>query len=235
MTRPQPARNNNTALIIGTLVAAALIALALFAGRGQKGAADAGSGKANFDLTKKPMIGQASAPVDMVVVEDFKCPICQQFESDVMPKIEQDYLRSGQVKVYSAIWPFLASRLPEDDSRNAAIAAECVYEHDGSDAFGQFKSVLFRAQGDENQVWATKERLKSLASNVAGIDQAAFGQCLESDATAGLVDATKKEVQAAGVTGTPSVFVNGERVTNPMNYSELKAAIDGALAEAQAQ
>lgn len=239
MTKLQGNKSNNTALILGTLIAAALIALALFAGRGKndaKAQADTASGaavKAQFDLSNKPVVGEASAPVEMIVVEDFKCPACKQFEGSIFPKVENDYVRSGKVKVYSVTWPFLAeiAKLPEDDSKYAAQAGECAFEHGGNDAFRQYKTILFRAQEDENKVWATKERLKELAANVPAIDQAKFGECLDSDATAARVDANEAEVKASGVNGTPSVFINGDKVENPGDYAQLQQAIDAALAK----
>lgn len=233
MTKVQAKKSNNTALIIGTLVAAALIALALFAGRGQNAEAQKDGEKVTpkFDLTNKPLLGKAEAPVEMIVVEDFKCPICKTFEEDAYAKLKNEYVDSGKVKVHAVVWPFLAevAKLPEDDSKYAAQAGECAYEHGGADAFGQYKTILFRAQGDENKVWATKDRLKELAANVPGIDQAAFTTCLDTDATAARVDANEEEVKASGITGTPSVFINGERVENPTDYTALKAAVDAAL------
>ncbi|MDO4264831.1 MAG: thioredoxin domain-containing protein, partial [Deinococcus sp.] len=142
MTKLQGNKSNNTALIMGTLIAVALIALALFAGRGQNSAAQANTAsgaavKANFDLTNKPMVGQETAPVEMIVVEDFKCPACKQFEATVFPKVENEYVSTGKVKVYSVAWPFLAElqRLEEDDSKYAAQAGECAYDNGGAEAF----------------------------------------------------------------------------------------------------
>ncbi|GHG07842.1 hypothetical protein GCM10017783_20550 [Deinococcus piscis] len=238
MTKLQGNKSNNTALLVGTLIAAALIALALFAGRGKssEARADAASGtevKANFDLTNKPVVGDANAPVEMIVVEDFKCPACKQFEANVFPKVENDYVKTGKVKVYSVAWPFLAevAKLDEDDSKYAAQAGECAFEHGGGEAFSAYKTILFRAQGSESEIWATKDRLKELAANVPGIDQAAFAGCLDNDETAARVDANEKEVDASGVNSTPTVFVAGKKIENPGDYAQLQSAIDAALAQ----
>lgn len=53
------------------------------------------------------------------------------------------------------------------------------------------KTTLFRAQGPEREVWATKSRLKDLAGSVDGLDQARFATRVDNDETAAAVDAAK--------------------------------------------
>ncbi|CAM3638190.1 DsbA family protein [Deinococcus frigens] len=237
MTRLQGNNSNQIILVIGTLIAVALIALALFAVR-DKPAAGAGKGlSADFKLDGLPYAGQADAPVNVVVVEDFKCPACKQFEASVEPELKTKYVDSGKAKMYTLVWPFLAelAKLPTDDSKLAAQAALCVYDEGGNAAFGAYKSILFRAQGDESTVWATKTRLKDLASNVEGIDQAKFAGCLDSDATAARVDASEKQASDAGVNSTPTVFVNGKQVVNEAGQGSALAADVGRAIEAAQQ
>lgn len=236
MTRLQGNNPNRTILVIGTLVAVVLIALALFAVR-DKPAAGSGQGlSADFKLDDLPYAGQADAPVNVLVVEDFKCPACKQFEASVEPELANKYVETGKIKLYTLVWPFLseAARLPTDDSKLAGQAALCVYDQGGNDAFGSYKSILFRAQGEESEVWASKTRLKELATNVEGIDQAAFATCLDTDATADRVDAMEKQASDAGVNSTPTVFVNGKQVVNDAGQgsslaADVSRAIDAAL------
>lgn len=225
--------SNRTILVIGTLIAVALIALALVAVRGKPAPGAGLSG--DFDLTGQPFAGKADAPVSVVVIEDFKCPVCKTFEETVAPGLKTNYVDTGKAKVYTLVWPFLSevARLPVDDSKFAAQAAKCVYDQGGNDAFGSFKSILFRAQGDESTAWATKTRLKDLAGNVEGIDQGQFATCLDTDATAARVDADEKQVTDARVNSTPTVFVNGKQVLNGSGQgsyllADVSAAIDAA-------
>ncbi|MDO4263988.1 MAG: thioredoxin domain-containing protein, partial [Deinococcus sp.] len=55
--------------------------------------------------------------------------------------------------------------------------------------------------------------------------------CLDNDETLARVEANEKEVEASGVTGTPSVFIAGQKIENPGDYAEMKKAIDAALAQ----
>ncbi|MVN89023.1 thioredoxin domain-containing protein [Deinococcus sp. HMF7620] len=234
MTRLQGNNSNRTVLVIGTLAAAALIGLAIFAVQG-KPAAGAGL-KGDFNLAGQPYNGQDSAPVNVVVVEDFKCPVCKSFEETVAPQLKDKYVDTGKIKQYTLVWPFLSevARLNENDSKFAAQAAKCVYDQGGNGAFTSFKSILFRAQGPESQAWATKTRLKDLAGNVEGVDSAAFNTCLDTDATAARVDADEKQVNDAGVNATPTVFVNGAQVMTADGkqgsyaFADISRAIDAA-------
>lgn len=229
MTRLSGNNSNNMTLLIGTLVAALLIGLALFAVSRKDSNAPAAAG--NFNYASLPYAGQENANVDVLVVEDFKCPICQQFEGTVAPQLHTNYVETGKIKLYSLVWPFLSKNvgLSVDDSKFAAQAARCVYEDRGNDGFNAFKAILFRAQGDERQAWATKERLKELAANVEGLDQAKFNTCLDTDATAAAVEADIRTAESNSITGTPTVFVNGKKIENSMSYDDIAKAIDEAL------
>ena len=216
MTRLSGNNSNNMVLLIGTLVAALLIGLALFA-VGRKDKAPAAGGEGNFNYASLPYAGQDAAKVDVLVVEDFKCPVCKQFEGTVAPQLHTNYVETGKIKLHSLVWPFLSKNvgLTVDDSKFAAQAARCVYQDRGNEGFTAFKAILFRAQGDEREAWATKDRLKELAGSVEGLDEAQFGTCLDTDATLAAVQEDKKAAEVAGVSGTPTVFVNGKRVDNP--------------------
>lgn len=229
MTRLSGNNSNRNVLLIGTLIAAALIALAIYAvtqGQGEKGSKDA----VNFNLTDAPFAGKAEAPVTLVAIEDFKCPACKNFQDSAAGELKTKYVDTGKVKWYTIVWPFISTQVarnPEDDSKYAAQAAKCVYDQKGNDGFNAYKDILFRAQQAETLVWATKSYLKELAGNIEGLDTAKFATCLDTDATAARVEADKKQVEAAGVNSTPTIFVNGKQVET--SVAKISEAIDAAL------
>ena len=66
-------------------------------------------------------LGTPKAPVTMVEYIDLQCPICQQFETQVMPDIITKYVRTGKVKVEARVLDFIG---PDSSrGRNAMIAA----------------------------------------------------------------------------------------------------------------
>ncbi|ULH15924.1 DsbA family protein [Deinococcus sp. KNUC1210] len=218
MTRLKGTQQNRAILVIGTLVAVILIAaVVLFSSKSASGS----SGK-SFDLNGQPLLGQASAPVTMVVFEDFKCPNCKNFEDNTMPTIQSKYIDTGKVKMYKLNFPFIGP-----DSTTAAEAAECAYVQKGDAGYNSFATLLFRAQGEETTQWATKDKMYELAGYVDGLDAAKFKTCLDSEATKAQVDADKAQANKAGVNATPSVFINGT-LASDYSAGTVSAAIDQA-------
>jgi protein-disulfide isomerase len=61
-----------------------------------------------------------------------------------------------------------------------------------------------------------------------GLDSGEFDSCLSNQDHAQTVQAHMREGQQLAVSGTPTIYVNGQKVTNP-SYADIKAAIDAAL------
>ncbi|HTQ45744.1 MAG TPA: thioredoxin domain-containing protein, partial [Polyangiaceae bacterium] len=66
------------------------------------------------------VLGSAFAPVTMVEYIDLQCPICQEFETTVMPNIIPKYVRTGKVKVEVRPWAFIG---PDSARGQAAMLA----------------------------------------------------------------------------------------------------------------
>ncbi len=226
MTRLNAKSSNRTVLLIGTVIAAVLILLVVFAVRP---AGNTSTGTKTFDLTGQPVLGQASAKVTLVVFEDFKCPNCKRFEEETFPVIQSKYIDTGKVRFSMLPFPFIAQQnsLPVDDSRLAAEAGLCAFDQK-PELFWKYTPIIFRAQGPENQVWASKDRLVELAGNVDGIDTARLRACLDAGTNTAKVDAGEAQATKAGVNATPSVFVNGV-LTADYSAATVSAAIDKAL------
>src|SRR4051794_5013679 len=52
-------------------------------------------------------LGSPKAPVQMVMYIDLQCPICQSYETTVMPTIVAQYIRTGKVRLEIKPWAFL--------------------------------------------------------------------------------------------------------------------------------
>ena len=175
-----------------------------------------------LDLTGQPRLGQEDAPVEIAVFEDFKCPACQFFDAEVMPQIERELIGTGQAKLHFLNYPFIGP-----DSTVAATAGECVYEQNEA-AFWNYKNFVFRAQGPESQEWATPAFLTDIArNNLPAVDADALQSCIEDETYAERVASEREMGTAAGVQGTPSVFVNGERVED-FQFATIQAAVEEA-------
>ena len=177
-----------------------------------------------FDYNALPVLGSKDAPVKIVEFGDYKCPSCQFFSQEIVPQIEKDYIDKGLVSLHFMNFPFLGP-----DSTTAALAAQSVF-HQSNEAFWKFNDALYKKQGNESVQWATPEFLTNLIrSDGIAVDANKVLEDINKKTYASEVDEHYSKGHAAGVTGTPSIFINGVKFSNSLDYGSIKAAIDQAL------
>jgi protein-disulfide isomerase len=176
--------------------------------------------KVNVDLGHLPLQGSKDAKVSVVEFADFQCPFCEKWFKDVKPSILSDYVNKGLVKFTFRHYAFLGQ-----ESTWASEAAECANEQG---RFWDYHDYLYNHQGQENSGAFSKANLEKFASDL-GLNTQQFNSCLDSDKYAKAVSDDTTAGQNAGVTGTPSIFVNGQLIVGAQPYSAFKTVIDQAL------
>jgi protein-disulfide isomerase len=160
----------------------------------------------------QPAKGKEDASVTLVEFTDYQCPTCAKTQ----PILEQLISEYGErIRLVVRDFPLQMHA----DARKAAEAAEAAREQG---KYWDFTAILFR-----NQSKLGVDSLKQYAS-VLGLDRAKFDSALDTGKFAGKVDRDVSDGQRLGVTGTPTIFVNGKRM-NDVTYEGLKAAIEAAL------
>ena len=209
-------------LITGVVIALALVGIIVYSQFQPEPTAPSVAADGELNYEGQPVLGDANAPVTIAVFEDFKCPACAFFEENAFPQIERELVDTGEAKIVFFNYPFLGP-----DSTTAAIASECAYTQSES-AFWEYKTILYRSQGPESQQWATSARLTELAETyIPDLDSEALNACIEERTFEDEVAAEREMGTAAGVQGTPSVFVNGTKVESPrvVTFEDIQAAI----------
>ncbi len=69
------------------------------------------------------------------------------------------------------------------------------------------------------------DQLKQKAADI-GLDTEAFADCLDSGKFAAQVATDLEEGRAAGVSGTPAMFVNGRFISGAVPYDQIAALVD---------
>jgi protein-disulfide isomerase len=164
-----------------------------------------------------PTVGPARAPAKLVVFSDFQCPYCARVAS-VLKQVEAKY--GDRVAITFRDYP-----LPMH--RNATKAAEA-----GRCAADQGKYWTMQERMFANQQALDVPSLERYAGE-AGLDAAALARCLEAGTYAAAVEADIAEGNKAGVSGTPSIFVNGRPLPAGGNLEAIVEAIDEELARPQ--
>lgn len=169
-------------------------------------------------------LGSADAPVLVEVFEDFQCPACGVFSNQTQPQLVADYVVDGKVRFVYKDMAFLDGGAGDGESHKAAIAARCAGEQD---RFWPYQKYLFANQKGENQGHFSDAFLLAIATRVE-LDTEAFTSCTRDGAQLDAVREETREGKQRGVSGTPTVFVNGEELGFPA-YQDLKSKIDGLL------
>ena len=153
----------------------------------------------DIDLTGRAVKGPADAKVTLVVFDDYQCPYCarlEQFiEQRVLPQFPQD-LRFA-IKQYP-----LGSHKFSHEAAMAALAAG------KQGKFWEFHSQLL-----QNYDKVDDAKILEIAKSL-GLDMERFNRDRGSPQLRELISEDVKNGRAIGVTGTPSVFLNGKRVPN---------------------
>ncbi|MGD8191402.1 DsbA family protein [Brevibacillus ginsengisoli] len=178
---------------------------------------------ASFAYDQLPVLGNPKAPVKIVEFADFKCPVCQHFSQKIKTQLQKDYIDKGTVAFYYMNLPIIGP-----DSFTAAYAAQSVY-HQKPEAFWTYYETLFNNQQDEKKNWATPEFLTELAQvKSLPINYDQLKQDIDSKKYKAEVDEQAAIAEKLGVSGTPTLFINGQRVKeeDTFNYEALKAIIE---------
>jgi len=167
-------------------------------------------------------LGAPDAKVTLLLFSDFRCPACRALAQGVEDQIIAQFVDTGRARLEYHHYLIIDQKVGGRESRDAALASECAADQS---QFWNFHNLLFANQGATEGGGAFEvRRLKALAESM-GLDTAAFNQCLDSGRHA--AEVTADEVLAAqfGVSGTPTVFVNGNKMANPQDLAEYERLI----------
>ena len=168
------------------------------------------------------VLGDQNAPVTVIEYGDFQCPFCSKFFKDTESVLRENYIKTGKVKFIYRDFSFLG-----EESLWSANAAHCAGEQG---KFWQYHDYLYSNQRGENQGAFSKSNLKGFAA-VLGLEKEKFNACVDSDK---YLEDIKKETKAgsdAGVSGTPSNFINGKIYVGALPTANFTQIIDDELSK----
>src|SRR5262249_28969188 len=111
---------------------------------------------------------------------------------------------------------FLDAASTTDYSSRALGAAACALDEAGIDAYLQMHELLFLHQPPEGSAGLSDGQLADLAEQ-AGADRGAVADCMGQGPFAGWAEAATEQASKDGVTGTPTILVDGTRLEFTQN------------------
>lgn len=167
----------------------------------------------NIDISAAPVLGDETAPVTIAVFDDFECPYCAQS----VPLFKQVLdIYAGKVKLVFKNFPLGSHR----NAQNAAITALAA-QRQGK--FWEMHDLLFANYNKLNP-----QKIDELAAE-AGLDLEQLKKDRKDPQLSARIKQDIEEGTAAGVRGTPTVFVNG-RLLPERSLNGFRQLIDDELA-----
>lgn len=163
----------------------------------------------------QPSMGSATAPVTIIEFTDYQCPSCAATQP-VIEKLVREY--DGRVRLVVRDFPLEQHA----DAFKAAEAAEAAREQG---KYWEYVALLMR-----NQSSLKVPALKEYATQTA-LDRRKFDAALDSGKFSDKVQRDIRDGLRLGVSATPTIFVNGRRVSE-ITYESLKTIIETALKDA---
>lgn len=181
--------------------------------------------KVNVAVGNFPVLGNTNAKVTMIEFADFRCPFCEQWFTNTEPQFIKDYVDTGKVKFAFRNFAFLGPA-----STVAADAAECANDQG---KFWDFHNYLYKNQPAETDTSMYNTDTLTQAAVNLGMTDSTFRTCLDNKTDDAKAAKDMSDGQAAGVSGTPSFFINGTPIIGACPFATIKGAVDAEIAHKQ--
>lgn len=206
--------NNVKTIIFGVIAVLILIGLVWYSGIGRQSASviDTDGGDQIVALDVEDLIlGSPDAPVTIIEYSSHTCGHCIDFHNDTFPLLVDKYVKTGQVRFILR----LVSPL------ELGMSVLCANEQS---SFSEFNEYLFANIGELESVDGLKEMAGTL-----GLDQDAFSQCLDSERYKDRISQWFDQVREDGVEGTPTFFINGQKLVGNQSLEVFEQVIEEIL------
>jgi protein-disulfide isomerase len=171
-------------------------------------------------------LGNKNAQVALIEFSDYQCPFCNRHFTQTFPQIKKEYVDTGKIAYVYRDLPlsFHYDALP------AAIAAECVREQNGDEAYFQMHAKIFGGVAATGTI--PKEILSKYATDL-GVNMNTFESCMNSPERESEVQADIAAASRYGINGTPGFLVtDGETtkfISGAQSFAVFQTEIDALL------
>lgn len=197
---------------IKPFIVAGMAALMLSACGDKPAASSSGGGVSEFEVAGDHAIGNPDAAVTLVEYASVVCGACANFHNTVYGDLKKKYIDSGKVRFIFREFP----TSPESLAEAGFLIANCADE----DKFFENISLQFKRQ----RAILTSSDYRREYTNIAkaaGLSEAEFEACLLNEEEKKKYQAVVKGGIDAGVTSTPSFFINGKLIKRSPSGKQL--------------
>ena len=170
--------------------------------------------------------GFSNASVSVVVYGDYQCLRTKNFWNEIVPRLEEDYIKTGKVKLTFKQYP----KLFYNYSLQAAEASECAADQG---KFWEYSELLFQKTTtlcvkSGIGLGLNPADLKKYAKEL-GLDTTLFNKCLDSGTMLPRIQADIDELHKRGMRAAGVVYINREMISGNRPYEEFQSIIEKVL------
>ena len=173
------------------------------------------------DGTGDMFIGKADAPITIIAYESLLCPHCAAFHVGTLPKLKEQYVDKGLVKIIFREYPG-TSREPW--ARIPAMMARCL----GPDRYFSMIDLMFKDQ----EKWTKADTGQQLLDNVAaygrlaGMTKEQFDECMKNEKMLrAMAERWREGVEKHSLEGTPHFVIGAARIQGNRPIEEFEKVL----------
>ena len=144
------------------------------------------------------ILGNPDAKITVVEFGDYQCTFCYKFHNDVMKKIHEKYIKSGDVNFVYKDFPL--------NGKSSILASEATYCAQQQDQFWAYHDILYDNWGGENTGWITQTILSDFAKEL-GLDLKKFNSCMKNSEFQQKVLNNEGFAREININATPSFLI----------------------------
>lgn len=159
--------------------------------------------------------GNRDAPAVLVEYSDLQCPACANYYP-LLKRLESE--AGDRVAVVYRHFPLIGLH------KNAELAARAAEAAGKQGKFWEMHDFLFERQRDWAEAADPRDTFISYAGMLS-LDAQKFASDLDADDVKKAVNDDVRGGNRSRVNATPTFFLNGNKISNPRSYDELKAIV----------
>jgi len=160
-------------------------------------------------------VGPVSAPVTLIEYLDFECEACGAY-FPLIKQLEKDF--PNDIRVVRRYFPLPGHR----NGLPAALAVEAAARQN---KYEEMHDLLFTKQSEWGEKSAPNPAMFEAYAQEIGLDVEQFKKDVASEEVTARVQRDVESGRKLGNSGTPTFFLNGEKIQNPQGYEPFKALI----------
>ena len=166
---------------------------------------------------KRITVGNEDAKITIIAFESLTCSHCANFHTNVYPQLKEEYLDAGLVKIEFRHFPLDIAAF------NASKVSQC--KNDGNPDILESLYANQQKWVKGNTIEEANQNLQKFLNNEGfNID---FNSCINNQEIEDFV--LNDRIDGAKnfkINATPTIIINDEKFEKPLNYKNLKKAIE---------